>query len=239
MTVGATVPPRRAAAVGIVLAGGESSRMGRDKARLPWGSGTLLEHAVLLLAQHVDRVLIASGPGPRYGDLAGPLGAREVSDLRPAGTGPLAGLEAALAAAAEHQGGGAGALCLPCDLVGLEGDVLVDLAESARARGLDLLTLCDPGGSQPLMGFFGPRCLAAVRAALDLGRRRADSLRGFPGPDGRPLAWDEYTLDGAALRSAGNLNTPEEYAAARRGLEPLPTGRPSAQRPVSAGEVCP
>ena len=46
---------------GIVLAAGESSRMGRDKALLPWQNGTFLEAAVRSLRPHVDLVIVVVG----------------------------------------------------------------------------------------------------------------------------------------------------------------------------------
>jgi molybdopterin-guanine dinucleotide biosynthesis protein A len=53
-------------AVGVVLAGGRSTRMGRDKALLPWRGVSLLEHMCRLLqAAGLDRVLV-SGERPGY-----------------------------------------------------------------------------------------------------------------------------------------------------------------------------
>lgn len=76
--------------VGLVLAGGRSSRMGRDKAMLPWGEGSLLAHMRQLLhAAGVTRVLVSgdyredSGVADRTPDL-GPLGGlASVADTLP------------------------------------------------------------------------------------------------------------------------------------------------------------
>ena len=46
---------------GVILAAGESSRMGRDKALLPWQSGTFLSCAIEALRPHVDMVLVVAG----------------------------------------------------------------------------------------------------------------------------------------------------------------------------------
>ncbi len=66
---------------GVVLAGGRSTRMGRDKALLPWGDGTLLEHmARLLRAAGADEVVV-SGDRPAMEGIVdavadtGPMGA--------------------------------------------------------------------------------------------------------------------------------------------------------------------
>lgn len=65
----------------VVLAGGRSSRMGRDKALLPWGGGTLLTHMhAVVLAAGADEVVV-SGDRPALDGVrddipdTGPMGA--------------------------------------------------------------------------------------------------------------------------------------------------------------------
>ena len=50
----------------VILAGGLSRRMGRDKATLPAGDGTLIEHLARRLAPMVDETIIAGGPRVIY-----------------------------------------------------------------------------------------------------------------------------------------------------------------------------
>jgi molybdopterin-guanine dinucleotide biosynthesis protein A len=57
------IPRLHKSCIGVILAGGASRRMGRDKAALPWGDGTLLEYMrALLLAAGVDRVVVLGKP---------------------------------------------------------------------------------------------------------------------------------------------------------------------------------
>src|SRR5207237_10648088 len=72
----------------VILAGGLSRRMGRDKAALPAGEGTLIEHLARRLAPVVDETIIAGGSAGQ--NLAGVTG---VDDRHP-GLGPLAGIHA-------------------------------------------------------------------------------------------------------------------------------------------------
>src|SRR2546423_4360129 len=66
----------------VILAGGLSRRMGRDKAALPAGDGTLIEHLARRLAPVVDETIIAGGAGspPLWG---GPARARHLPRPRP------------------------------------------------------------------------------------------------------------------------------------------------------------
>jgi molybdopterin-guanine dinucleotide biosynthesis protein A len=81
------------ALAGLVLCGGESSRMGRDKALIPVGGTTLVLHTAQLLARIAHPVLVAPGRPGRLGA----LGYEEVED-DPPDTGPMGAIAAGLAA---------------------------------------------------------------------------------------------------------------------------------------------
>ena len=192
--------------------------MGRDKALLPSGGSTWLERAMDVLEPYVARGLVACGESPRYAELlAGRARWRAVLDARPAG-GPLAGLEAGLAAA-----GTGWVLALAVDMPGVGPEAIEALLAGAR-EGDDVVLFEDPEGPQPLPGLYHVRCLPAVRAALDAGRRRMTSFWTGPGADGTlgarrlsravlaPLAVRGRGGAGDALR---NVNTPDEWAAER------------------------
>src|SRR2546426_3800454 len=79
---------------GLVLAGGASRRMGRDKAQILFGSEPLVVRAVRTLARVCTDVVVASGDGHRLDH----LGVTQVADAMP-GAGPLAGIAAGLESA--------------------------------------------------------------------------------------------------------------------------------------------
>lgn len=85
----------------IVLAGGQSSRMGSDKAALDWHGTPLLRRVTGVLTRAVSPgpVIVVGAPGQALPGLAG--GVEVVSDERP-GRGPLEGLAAGLAAIADR-----------------------------------------------------------------------------------------------------------------------------------------
>lgn len=172
--------------------------MGRDKALLPWAGTTLLDHALARLRTVCREVAILSGPEPRYPD----RGVREVLDQVP-GCGPLAALQAALAAA-----GGAPVLLLAVDLPLVPVPLLQALAR--RVAEADAVVPVSDDGPQPLCAAYGARCRGPVERALREGRRKMTAF------------WDEVHvahLQGVDLAPFGpagavfrNTNTPADYA---------------------------
>jgi len=78
-------------AAGIVLCGGKSSRMGRDKAWLPWRGQPMVAHVVSILRPIVDEVVVVASGASELPT----LDARVVRDREPA-LGPLAGIREGL-----------------------------------------------------------------------------------------------------------------------------------------------
>lgn len=119
----------RIRATAILLAGGESRRMGRDKARLPWGSISLLEHVHRQLSEHFEEVILASGTSDRYTD----LGLQGVPDAEGI-PGPMAGVIAGLRAARLP-------LCYlhPCDAPRVDPIAVQELLD-ALEEGIDAAT---------------------------------------------------------------------------------------------------
>lgn len=197
--------PRRAQATGLLLCGGASRRMGVDKGALEFAGAPLVARALERLEALCETVLLASGRAPRYPE----LGRRCVLDPVP-GAGPLAGLAAGLAEARTPY-----VLTLPCDMPQVEPAQLEELLERALAEDLDVcLPTCD-GRPEPLCAVYRAALLPAVLAALAAGERR---MIGFhKGYARRPLR-----VGGPSWTStqALNLNTPEDYAAARGAARP-------------------
>jgi molybdopterin-guanine dinucleotide biosynthesis protein A len=146
--------------LGVVLAGGRSTRMGRDKALLPFRGSTLVEGALALLRAVAAEVVIA-GSRP---DLA--CFAPVLADLHP-GCGPLSGIEAALVYAADA--GYERILCLPVDLPLLPEAFPRLLLERSALTGAPATVSTLGGRAQPLCCVFRPALLPRITAALDSG----------------------------------------------------------------------
>lgn len=138
----------------IVLTGGRSSRMGRDKASLVVNGATML-----------DRVLGAlSEAGVAQVVVAGPTG---VNDPEPY-QGPLAGIVSAWNVLAESSPDPV--VVLSCDLPGLTSDVIEGLL-GAVARSSHSAVAHDGERSQPLIAAYRPELLDQMRKRFELGER--------------------------------------------------------------------
>lgn len=178
---------------GFILTGGRSSRMGRDKALLPWEQTTVVEHLAHLLQPFTTSVTLIGEPS-RYKDLDLPC----VADLRP-GQGPLAGLETALSVTAAPW-----SFILPCDVPGISAGVLSQLCENtAHGDHLAVVVRDHAGHIHPLCGLYRRDCLGAVRHSLNAGERRVMNVL----EKLRPLYVDAASV-------IHNMNTPEDRTAA-------------------------
>lgn len=141
-----------------LLAGGASTRMGRDKAGMLIGGQTALHHlAALGLAAGLPVVVCGRVAPP---DWSLPK-VRFVSDAQP-GQGPLRGLEAALAVDDD-------VLATACDLPALELDAITWICAQVSAEH-GVSTIID-GHLQPLFSRFTVACLPLIQKELSLGRR--------------------------------------------------------------------
>jgi molybdopterin-guanine dinucleotide biosynthesis protein A len=180
----------------VILAGGRSRRMGADKATLPVGDATLIEHLARRLAPAVDETIIAGG------SVRPPFeGARVVLDQQP-GLGPLAGMLAGLRAATERH-----VWVVGCDLP----DVEPALGRLLRALAGDYEAVVprpvkEPEGVCALyLRDLGPR----IEALLEAGERSIKSL--LERSTVRYVASDELRAVDPELRSFRNINSPADY----------------------------
>ena len=196
----------------VVLAGGRSSRMGRDKALLTLPDGRTALGAVLDAASAVaSPVLLAIDTVEHLALLRPAIGGREVRlllDDQP-GSGPLAVLARAIGASTAPL-----LLALAIDMPLLRPELLRLLADRLLAGLGDgyLAVVPRVGGiEQPLCAAYAATLAPRVEAALATGRRDLRSL--FRGPGIRFLDEPDLRHADPDLRSFASANTPEEWAA--------------------------
>ncbi len=188
----------------LVLAGGQSRRMGRTKAWLEVGDTTLLRWVVDRLGPAFKEIVVSFAEPEQVHEL---LPYRLVFDRKPS-TGPLAGLEAGLGTARNDV-----TFAVACDMP----YVTRELAEMAVAAsyGCDAAIPRIDGRPEPACGAYRRSALPAITAALDAGRYKAGDLA-----DQLDVAWLEG-LEPGLFRS---LNAPDDYERFRRELAPRDNG---------------
>ena len=188
----------------MVLAGGKSRRMGRDKLPLTVGGKPLLDRVCLPLASQCDEILVVGG----YAS----AGTRHVPDLRRGRQGPLAGIETGLLAA-RHRAVFVAAGDMPFLTGNLAGYLLGLLSGDVPA------VVPDFGGRlHPLCAAYGGEVRPAVSAALDRGTRSVRELLEAL-PDVRYVRQEELRRFGNPDLLLTNVNSPEDLEWARKALD--------------------
>lgn len=185
---------------GIILCGGESRRMGRPKAWLPFAGEPLLCRVVREVARAAAPLLIVAAEGQALPAVGVPV----VRDERP-GRGPLEGLAAGLAALDADA-----AFVTACDAPFLTADFVRRLA--AQLGDADMVVPQVGGRRHPLPGVYRVAALPLVQALLAEGTLKLGALL----DRARARVVGPAELGEGAERALRNVNTPEEYVAAVR-----------------------
>jgi molybdenum cofactor guanylyltransferase len=191
---------------GIVLCGGQSKRMGRPKAWLPFGGEVLLQRVVRILGDVVGPLVVVAAPDQAVPPL--PPGINIVRDEE-RGRGPLEGLAAGLRAL---RGQVDAAYLSSCDVSFLQAGLV--------RRLIDLLgthSICVPRVGEyhhPLAAVYRTEVADAVQRLLASNRLRPVFL--FEEVSTRVVEAHELVNVDPTFQSLRNLNTPEEYEAALR-----------------------
>ncbi len=182
---------------GFVLAGGGSSRMGRDKALLPFAGGVLLEHVAREVEAAAGSLTLLGDPA-LYGHLGWPVW----PDLVP-GCGPMGALYTALSRTEADWN-----LFVACDMPDVRREDLALLLAQAGAWETDCVApVTEENRSHPLCAAYHRRVLPAVTRALsDNHLKMQDLLAAVQTVFTRAIGPEHLT----------NVNTPEEWLDACR-----------------------
>jgi molybdopterin-guanine dinucleotide biosynthesis protein A len=181
----------RAEATAIIMAGGHSTRMGRDKSTLPVNGRPMIKYILDKLTPHFEQVIVSADDASKYAFLGVPV----VPD-RIAGRGPLMGIASVLRASAGDVN-----FVIACDVPQFNmGLVRRMLREAANFDAVVPRT----SGSQyePLFAVYKKSALGAMEQALSSGKTRVmDGLSGC----------DVKFLDLAPDEQPRNINTIADY----------------------------
>jgi FdhD protein len=201
---GLAAPTRKAKIVGVsavILAGGESRRMGSDKSLLPWHGGRFIEHIHRKLDELFDEVVIVTNSPSLYTEISG----RKVPDIYYK-QGSLAGIHSGLCHARNER-----IFVVACDMPFLSEEMIRALC--AYDRQAEVVIPRGEQGLEPLHACYTKSCLPAIEAVLDAGKKRIVGF--FPQvavTEMPPAEVREIDPAGCSFR---NINTPEEYFALR------------------------
>ena len=205
--------PTRAPLGAAVLAGGQSRRMGTDKALLPLvpGGQSMLGVVLERLSAVADDMIVVADEQARYAA----FGVRVVPDLSPQ-VGALGGIQAAIAWSAHEH-----CLVVACDMPFLSLPLLRRMAD--EPRDYDVLVPLIPGESrqrddglvyQTLHAIYSKRCLPFIEKRIAEGRKQVVGF--FEDVRVRTLDVAEISRWDPDLWSFFNANTPEAMIMAAR-----------------------
>jgi molybdopterin-guanine dinucleotide biosynthesis protein A len=201
---------------GLVLTGGRSRRMQRDKAGLEYAGKSQLARAMELLSPLVARCFVSV----RHDQIHDPQRAAydTITDIKP-NLGPIGGIHAALRSYPDHAW-----LILACDLPFLDRATLQHLiAHRASTRIATAYRSSFDAQPEPLCAIFEPRSLQIIEQSLAQDQQC---------PRGLLSRSDVKLLDLPNPQALDNINTGEEYAAAiaALGAAPLPASPATLRR---------
>ncbi len=186
---------------GLVLAGGQSKRMGHDKALIRVDGETQLSRAVRLSEAFVDRVFVSTRADQQDESERGKF--EQIVD-RYEDIGPIAGI---LSALEEH--GGVGWLVLACDLPNIdEATIRFLLDNKSGDQPFSAFKSSSDGLPEPLCAFYAAGSEAIIKTFID---------DGVVCPRKMLIRSDTCLLDQPNPAALDNINTPEDLA--RNGLK--------------------
>lgn len=183
---------------GVILAGGRSTRMGRDKAFLKAGSERLIDRQVRLFSALFREVIIVTNRPLDCLDQPAAI----ATDILP-GRGALGGIYTGLFHATAEQ-----AFFAACDMPFLNRDFMAYMIEQATGR--DIVVPAPPDGLQPLHAIYSRRCLPAIRGLLERDRLKVTGFYGgFKSLSIPPETLRAFDPEGRMFQ---NINTPGDLA---------------------------
>jgi molybdopterin-guanine dinucleotide biosynthesis protein A len=183
---------------GIILAGGQSRRMGRDKALIDFQGQPIIVRVMAALRALTDDLVVVSNRSDVYGPLGASWGARVVADYDPP-CGPLGGIAAGLQAMDSEL-----AIVAACDMPFLNVALLRWLI--ARADGYDAVVPRTGDEYEPLHAVYRRTCCNPMVRRIEQGDRRVISF--FADVRLRTIEETAWRAIDPAGRSLVNLNTP-------------------------------
>ena len=197
--------------LGYVLAGGGSTRFGRDKALAEIDGKKMLLRMWELLRGVGGEVRVVVAPGKHEG-----LGVTTLTDRWP-GEGPLGGIITALRATSETSGSAEWNLIVGCDMPFLTREWLNYFVERALASRAEVVVPRSASGLEPLCACWRSRGAERLQRAFDSGTRKVtEAMKQLQMEIVDESGWKRFDSAG---RLFWNMNTAADYDEAKKLLE--------------------
>ena len=188
---------------GVILVGGKSRRMGRDKALMTVGGKTLFESVLEVFQTSFSQILLAGDRGERFAEYRLPIH----TDIYPGSS--MGGLYTGLFRASTDA-----IFVASCDLPFPSSALMNHLC--SLADRYDAVVPRTAQGCEPLFAVYAKSCLEPLQALLEEGRYSILDL--YPKINVRFVEEQELSAVDAAENVFLNLNTPAEYQAVMESL---------------------
>lgn len=191
---------------GIILAGGLSSRMGRDKGLLLLDGKTMVEHAYEKLAPVCKRVILVTNKPENYQIIANRLGMTVITDIIKQ-MGPMSGIHAGLTESDTGYN-----FIMACDLPNADPGKFIEYAQEAMDQGEYMIVAqAEDGKYHSLHAIYHKQCKDFAERQLKKENLRIKDLFDLLDPYLIPVAeFGEEMFE--------NMNTPDDYDQALRKL---------------------
>jgi molybdenum cofactor guanylyltransferase len=191
----------------IILAGGKSSRMGKNKALLPFNDKTNIERIRDELQSLFDDIILVTNNPESYEF----LNLKSVSDEFP-GKGPLAGIHAGLMASDYEEN-----IVVACDMPFVSAELASTLVQNLKH--FDAIIPVIGGKQHPLFAAYQKRIVPEIKDCLTEDRLRVIHL--LDNLNVRYLEENDLQVysDGSLEEIFFNMNVPEEYEEAKKRVE--------------------
>ncbi len=191
---------------GVILAGGKSKRMGKNKALLRLGNGTIIDHVIHRMQSITDELLLITNSPDKYKH----LGITMHKDIIP-NAGALGGIHAGLSYASHET-----VLCVGCDNPFLVPNLLSYLVSVLGEHDAVMPWTDNEDGQitlQTLCAVYSKRCLPVIEQMLNEPDLRVHALQERANVlTIAPEIWKTFDSEGYSFF---NVNTPEDFEKAQ------------------------
>lgn len=181
-------------ASGIILAGGQSRRMGQNKTHLPWGDETLLERMSRVMLESLHEVLVIGAE-----TASNALDSRVKCFSDQPRNGPLGAILTGLRSIDSDI-----AFVTACDMPFVTATAISKLCDLDSGASVTILKTGD--GLHPLFGLYRTDCIRAIQTQMESGEHRVTGF--YPGVS---VSIIDSCDDPFWMRTLFNINTHQDY----------------------------